>query len=122
MKQSKPPKTTRAFPIKKVIIDTFDKDMNGINEHALSFKEAVPLRLDDATLSYADSLREFALYLIKEKEVVPDKKTVVLHVKTNTFKKVSISCLVNLRRKSDSGSKKDSGNKRSKVKPARKSK
>jgi len=93
-----PTSAKKAFPIKNVVINTFDEKLNGLNEHSIGFQKVVFLALDDPHLTYADLLRNFALYLIKEGFVHLDDQVMMLQIKTNTVKKVSLSCLVDLRK------------------------
>jgi len=90
---------SRAFPMKGVTIDTFDEKMNGIQEHSLGFAKVVPLIKDEPEDTYADKLRDFAKYLLKQGDFKPDEKTRFFHIKTNTYKKISISCLVKMKGK-----------------------
>ena len=87
----------RAFPIRSITIDTFDKNLVGIREHELKFATTIMLSLDDTKRTYGDLLKDFASFLILEKQIVLDEGAVLFYVKTNRHKKVSISGVVDLR-------------------------
>ncbi len=101
MKKPMPTFSHKAFPVKSVTLDTFDLQLNGLNEHSLSFSKAIPLILDDPKRTYADLLKDFARYLIVEEHIKIDEGTKMYHIKTNVYKKVSISCMVDLRTHSE---------------------
>lgn len=94
-----PTPTRKVFPVKSITIDTFDGNLNGINEHTIRFEEPIPLALDDPNETYSELLRKFAQYLIGNVMITLDENTSFFQIKTNVFKKVAISCLVDTRSK-----------------------
>jgi len=89
----------KPFLIKRLTVDFFDSKGNGILEESLRLKAPYVIKTQDGSLDqYCQALREFFMKLVRAED--PNKRieipigTRMVHVKTNTHKRISISCMV----------------------------
>jgi hypothetical protein len=92
-------KNNKPFLIKRLTVDSFDKNGNGILEETLRLKAPYVVKSESGSLNdYCQSLRKLFMLLMQNED--PKKRielpvgTRMVHLKTNTHKNISISCMV----------------------------